>query len=83
MARPEQVLARQTTPGFDSAWTVLLAMGVLYVILSGLWQRIGPAWRTLAHGGAGPATPTLPVVPKIPALPEWPKFLPDWTRPKP
>jgi hypothetical protein len=50
-----QTVTGGTDPGFGSALTVLLAMGVLYVIVSGTWQRFGPAWTTLLHGGAGSA----------------------------
>lgn len=52
-----QTVTGGTDPGFGSALTVLLAMGVLYVIVSGMWQRFGPAWTTLLHGGAGSAQP--------------------------
>lgn len=66
-----------TDPGFGSALTVVLAMGVLYVIVSGLWQRVGPAWRTLLHGGAG----MIPKIPKDyggPVAPwQWPQFIPQ------
>lgn len=48
-AQARQVISSGTSPGFEGALTVLLAMGILYVIVSGLWERFGPAWRRLMH----------------------------------
>ena len=76
-AKPSRDRAKQaraavtgsTDPGFGSALTVVLAMGLLYVIVSGMWQRFGPAWTTLLHGGAGSAPPA-PVKPAGVTLPQ-------------
>jgi len=65
--------AAGTDPGYGSALTVVVAMGILYVIVSGMWQRFGPAWTTLLHGGAG----SQPAAPK-PASISLPQPFPLW-----
>jgi len=66
----------QLEPGFSGAIIVLLALAVLYLIATGLWDRLGPAWATFwdtlpSHFPNQAPKPSWPPSLDLPPMP-WP-----------
>lgn len=70
MAKPP-IVAQVTDPGFSSATTVLVAMAILYVIVSGVGPKLAAAWQTFtASGPQGPGD--------VFGTSGWPKWAVPW-----